>query len=148
VHQILTNEKYIGNNVYHRTSFKLKRKHVQNPPEMWIRASGVFPTIVPVETFARVQEIIIARSRRFTDEEMLEQLRAMLRQHGKISGVLIDERDDLPSSAAFRHRFGSLVRAYQLIGYTPDTDFRVVATAGCATVTIRWRGRVPGIETA
>ena len=123
VHQILTNEKYIGNNVYHRTSFKLKRKHVQNPPEMWIRASGVFPTIVPVETFARVQEIIIARSRRFTDEEMLEQLRAMLRQHGKISGVLIDERDDLPSSAAFRHRFGSLVRAYQLIGYTPATDY-------------------------
>ena len=28
VHQILTNEKYIGNNVYHRTSCKLKKKHV------------------------------------------------------------------------------------------------------------------------
>src|ERR1043166_9053268 len=28
VHQVLTNEKYIGNNVYHRTSFKLKLKHV------------------------------------------------------------------------------------------------------------------------
>ncbi|MEN9404074.1 MAG: hypothetical protein RL091_2777 [Verrucomicrobiota bacterium] len=38
VHQILTHEKYIGNNVYHRTSCKLKRKHVQNPPEMWVRA--------------------------------------------------------------------------------------------------------------
>ena len=37
VHQILTNEKYIGNNVYHRTSFKLKRKHVENPPDKWIR---------------------------------------------------------------------------------------------------------------
>ena len=33
VHQILTNEKYIGNNVYHRTSCKLKKKHVVNPPE-------------------------------------------------------------------------------------------------------------------
>jgi DNA invertase Pin-like site-specific DNA recombinase len=32
VHQILTNEKYIGNNVYHRTSCKLKKKHVVNPP--------------------------------------------------------------------------------------------------------------------
>ena len=30
VHQVLTNEKYIGNNVYHRTSFKLKTKHVTN----------------------------------------------------------------------------------------------------------------------
>src|SRR6185436_17748920 len=46
VHQILTNEKYIGNNVYHRTSFKLKRKHVENPPEMWIRQNGAFPSIV------------------------------------------------------------------------------------------------------
>ena len=42
VHQVLTNEKYIGNNVYHRTSFKLKKKHVDNPPEKWIRADGVF----------------------------------------------------------------------------------------------------------
>ena len=44
VHQVLTNEKYIGNNVYHRTSFKLKRKHVENPPEMWIRAQAAFPS--------------------------------------------------------------------------------------------------------
>jgi DNA invertase Pin-like site-specific DNA recombinase len=42
VHQILTNEKYIGNNVYHRTSCKLKKKHVVNPPDKWIRANGMF----------------------------------------------------------------------------------------------------------
>ncbi len=29
VHQVLTNEKYIGNNVYNRTSFKLKKKQRQ-----------------------------------------------------------------------------------------------------------------------
>ncbi len=38
VHEVLTNEKYIGNNVYYRTSCKLKRKHVENPPSMWIRS--------------------------------------------------------------------------------------------------------------
>ena len=123
VHQLLTNEKYLGNNVYHRTSFKLKRKHIQNPPDMWIRVAGAFPAIVAVADFARVQEIIIARSKRYTDAEMLEKLRDVLRQHGRISGVIIDEREDLPSSAAFRNRFGSLVRAYQLIGYAPETDF-------------------------
>ena len=51
VHQVLTNEKYIGNNVYHRTSFKLKRKHVVNPPDQWIRADGVFEGIVEPELF-------------------------------------------------------------------------------------------------
>lgn len=29
----------------------------------------------------------------------------------------------MPSSAAFRHRFGSLIRAYSLVGYTPETDY-------------------------
>lgn len=111
VHQLLTNEKYLGNNVYHRTSFKLKRKHVQNPPEMWIRGPGAFPAIVTSEDFLRAQEIIIARAKRYTDEEMLEKLREVLREHGRISGVIIDEREDLPSSTAFRSRFGSLVLA-------------------------------------
>ena len=35
VFQVLTNEKYIGNNIYNRMSFKLKKKRVRNPPEMW-----------------------------------------------------------------------------------------------------------------
>lgn len=123
VHELLTNEKYIGNNVYHRTSFKLKKKHVQNPPDKWIRAEGVFDGIVDPTLFFTAQGIILARSRKFTDEEMLETLRGVLQKHGKISGILIDESEDLPSSAAFRHRFGSLVSAYKLIGYNPPIDF-------------------------
>lgn len=123
VHQILTNEKYVGHNVYHRTSFKLKRKHVKNPREMWIRADNVFQPIVSAERFARAQEIILTRSRRFSNDEMLEQLKALWAKHGRVSGLLIDEQESMPSSAAFRARFGSLIRAYQLIGYTPATDY-------------------------
>jgi DNA invertase Pin-like site-specific DNA recombinase len=126
VHQILTNEKYIGNNVYSRTSFKLKRKHVENPPDKWIRADGVFEGIIEPELFLKAQEIILARCQKFTDEEMLEKLRGLLSQHGHISGILIDEADDLPSSAAFRYRFGSLVSAYQLIGYDPQIDYSFI----------------------
>lgn len=123
VHQVLTNEKYIGNNVYHRTSFKLKRKHVENPPEMWIRAQGAFPGIIDPLLFAKVQETILARAKRFSDDEMLQSLKGLWSRHGRISGLLIDEQESMPSSAAFRHRFGSLVRAYQLVGYTPRVDY-------------------------
>ncbi|WP_348638404.1 recombinase family protein [Paraburkholderia sp. D15] len=49
VHQILTNEKYIGNNVYNHTSYKLKIKHVRNPPDQWIRKEGAFESIVPLD---------------------------------------------------------------------------------------------------
>jgi hypothetical protein len=128
VHQVLTNEKYVGNNVYYRTSFKLKRKHVTNPPEQWIRAERAFAGIIEPGIFSRVREIILARSQKFTDEEMLEKLRILLEQHGRISGFIIDEADDLPSSTAFRHRFGSLVSAYRLIGYDPEIDYSFIET--------------------
>jgi DNA invertase Pin-like site-specific DNA recombinase len=126
VHQVLTNEKYIGNNVYHRTSCKLKKKHVVNPPDKWIRADGVFEGIVEPELFWRAREIILARSQKLTDEEMLEKLRALLKLHGRISGILIDEAEGLPSSTAFSHRFGTLVSAYRLIGYDPGIDFSFI----------------------
>src|SRR3989454_9072916 len=84
VHQVLTNEKYIGNNVYHRTSFKLKLKHVINPQERWIRADGIFEGIVEPSLFHTAQGIILARSRKFSDEEMLEKLRGVLNKHGRI----------------------------------------------------------------
>ena len=52
----------------------------------------------------------------------------MLKQHGRISGIIIDEAEGLPSSAAFRHRFGSLVAAYRLIGYDPEIDYSFIET--------------------
>ena len=124
VHQVLTNEKYIGNNVFNRQSFKLKQQRVRNPPERWVRADGVFEAIVGHDDFAKARQIILERSKRYTDDELLTQLRALLDRHGAVSGLIIDERSDMPSSSAYRARFGSLLRAYQLIGYRPSRDYR------------------------
>ncbi len=60
--QELTNEKYIGNNVYNSHYFKLKKKHVNNPPGMWTRKEGVFEGIVPLNTFLAAQELLAERS--------------------------------------------------------------------------------------
>ncbi|MGZ3278031.1 MAG: recombinase family protein, partial [Caulobacteraceae bacterium] len=128
VHQVLTNEKYIGNNVYNRVSFKLKAKRVINPPEEWIRADGAFEGIVELDFFEAAQRIIEDRSRRFSDQELLDRLSDLLAQKGWLSGLVIDEVEDMPSSSTFRHRFGSLVRAYQLVGYSPGRDYRYIET--------------------
>lgn len=114
VHQVLTNEKYIGNNVFNRVSFKLKKRRVRNPPEMLVRAEGAFEPLVDLDVFRRAAAIIAARGRRYSDSEMLECLANLLRDAGQLSALVIDERDDLPSSSAYRSRFGSLLRAYQL----------------------------------
>ncbi len=126
VHQLLTNPKYAGMNVYNRKSFKLKRKRITNPPEMWIRKEGAFESIVPLEQFLQAQEIIQKRSKHFTDAEMLERLRSLYEHYGTLSGILIDETEAMPSSSAYRSRFNSLVRAYQLIGFTPARDFAYI----------------------
>jgi hypothetical protein len=53
-------------------------------------------------------------------------LQAILAEEGSLSGVVIDERADMPSSSAYRYRFGSLIRAYSLIGYIPERDYRYI----------------------
>ncbi|WP_371816743.1 recombinase family protein [Rhizobacter sp. AJA081-3] len=126
VHQVLTNEKYIGNNVYNRSSFKLKKVRVSNPPDMWIRKAEAFEPIVPPDVFYTAQGIIRARARRFSDEELINRLRDLYRNRGFLSGMVIDEAEGMPSSAVYAHRFGSLVRAYEMVGFTPARDFRFI----------------------
>jgi DNA invertase Pin-like site-specific DNA recombinase len=121
VHQVLTSEKYIGNNVFNRTSFKLKRKRVVNTPDMWIRAVGTFPAIVAPELWDAAQIILAKRRQYLSDGEMLAKLKALYERHGRLSSVIIDEAD-MPRSAVYRRRFGSLTRAYRLVGYISGRD--------------------------
>lgn len=104
----------------------MKGKRVTNPPGMWIRADGVFEGIIKPEMFLRARAILLARNKKFSDEEMLEKLRGLLKEHGRISGILIDEAEGMPSRAAFGHRFGTLANAYRLIGYDAGVDFSFI----------------------
>lgn len=126
VHQVLTNEKYIGNNVFNRTSFKLKKRRVKNTPDMWIRSDHAFEPIVPPKYFYVVQGMIAERNRKLSDEVLLSKLDELRRCNGWLSGILIDEAADMPSSSAYQTRFGSLIRAYELIGYKPNRDYRYI----------------------
>jgi len=123
VHQVLTNEKYVGNNVFNRTSFKLKQHHVRNSPDKWIRKNAAFDPVVSMDLFIEAREIIAERSKRLDDETMLKLLRGLYERSGILSGMLIDEEEDMPSSTAYQTRFGGLLRAYALIGFCPMRDF-------------------------
>lgn len=127
VHQLLTNEKYVGNNVWNRRSFKLKKKYIANSPDIWIRATGAFDPIVTSEAFIQVREIIEKRAARLSDDQMLEVLKQVLDANGRLSGIIIDEFETAPSSYSYRRRFGSLRRAYKLVGYSSERDDRNIA---------------------
>lgn len=127
VRQILTNEKYIGNNVFNRTSFKLKKRRVKNAPDIWVRKNHAFEPIVSQESFYTAQGIIRERNRCYTEEEMIGKLRSLMEQHPTLSASLIDAADGTPTSSTYRSRFGSLVKAYRLAGYVPDRNYDYVA---------------------
>lgn len=126
VHYVLTSEKYVGDNVFNKESFKLKKKHVVNPPEMWIRSNEVFQPIVPVDLFTKAQTIFRERNRRYSNEELLDQLRILLKREGRLSALLIDESEGMATSFVFRDRFNGLFRAYALVGYTADRHLEYV----------------------
>jgi DNA invertase Pin-like site-specific DNA recombinase len=123
VHEILANPKYIGVNVYNRSSFKLKQKHVRNPPEMWIQREGAFEPIVSTEEYQTVQAILRARNRSWTDDEMLDGLRDLLKTIGRLSNRLIDKAGSIPRSQTYARRFGGLTRAYALVGWRSERDY-------------------------
>jgi DNA invertase Pin-like site-specific DNA recombinase len=126
VHQVLINPKYIGANVYNRRSFKLKRKRINNPMQMWIWRDGAFEPIVTASLFEQARTIIESRHSHLSDQELLERLRQLLQLQGRLSGILIDETEEMPSSSCYSSRFGSLTRAYALVGWTPDRDYAYV----------------------
>jgi len=127
IRELLTNEKYIGNNLYNRTSTKLQRSRVVNKPGDWVRCNNAYQPVIDAEIFAKAQEIINQRDHRYTDEELLQRQRDLLQKHGMLSGLIINEAADMPSTAIYANRFQSLRRAYELIGYTPARDYSYLA---------------------
>ena len=47
----------------------------------------------------------------------------------------------MPSSSTFRQRFGSLLRAYELVGYSPSRDYRYIETKSGDAVPFSPTGR-------
>ena len=98
VREVLTNEKYIGNNVYNRVSFKLKKMRVVNTPDMWIRKEGAFQPIVPSEVFYTAQGIMRARARRYSNEELIRAPAQPVPRSRVPVWLVIDETDGMPST--------------------------------------------------
>lgn len=126
VRRVLTNEKYIGNNVWNRRCTKLKSKLVYNPPNQWVRAENAFEPIVNRNLFDKAQEIVKSLYLRMSDDEMLAVLRNLHKRHGKLSGAIIDAAPECPPVYRYRSRFDGLLNAYRLIGCLPPKKAKFI----------------------
>jgi len=126
VREVLTNEKYLGHNIYNRRSSKLKSKSKPNPIEEWVRKENAFDQVVDQERYDCAHAIFKERNRKFSNDELLKRLSNLLRLKGMLSALIIDESEEMPPSSLYAHRFGGLLRAYQLVGYIPERDYSYV----------------------
>jgi DNA invertase Pin-like site-specific DNA recombinase len=130
VREILTNEKYIGNNVINRFSLKLRSKMVRNPEADWIRAEKCFQPIVSKRLFDRVQKVIVDKRTYYTDKGLLEGLAELKATQGRLSLRIIDGAVGMANGSTYQRRFGSLANAYRQIGYSVKTDRRYLEFRG------------------
>ncbi|MCP2218512.1 MULTISPECIES: recombinase family protein [Bradyrhizobium] len=117
IRHILDNEIYIGNGVYNRKSFRLRQVKKKNPPELWIRATGLFEPIVDKSIFLRAQELLKERYVKPSDEQLLDKLREALAANGRLSVSIMAATEGMPSAALYAYRFGSLREAFRRVGY-------------------------------
>lgn len=116
VSNVLTNPIYAGVQAFGRTVTRLGARPQKRPPKDWVTARTQTQA-VSAEAQGRAARIIAARMVMLSDEEMLARLKALARRKGRLSGPLIKAAEDLPCPATYSNRFGSLMKAYELIGY-------------------------------
>ncbi len=123
VSAVLTAPKYTGCNVYGKTSVRLSTPSVKIPRSEWVLIPGAFKPLVDAPMFSDAQGMLEKRTFNKSDEELLDALRALLASQGRLSRSVIKASAEVPSSSTYIYRFGSLQRAYELIGYCHPEDF-------------------------
>jgi DNA invertase Pin-like site-specific DNA recombinase len=143
IRRMLCNEKYIGNNVFNRTSSKLGQKNARNPPSAWIRIEGAFDRIIEPATFEAAQRLVAQRrvekpprDLRPSNVRILGKLARLFAEQGCLTTEMINAAEGVPHSTLYRKRFGSLRRAYELVGYRRDRNFEYFDGRRAVTATI------------
>ena len=114
---IIQNPKYSGCYVWGRRSKKLGGRSLRVPEELWTKIPHKFEPIVDECTFDRAQA---AMRRSLGNQELLACLRKLLREEGRVSERMLNYRRDTPCATVYHKRFGSLRRAFDLVGYKPQ----------------------------
>ena len=113
IHRILNNHAYAGWNTYGKTTQKLGQISRKVQREYWIAKPGAFVPIVSEDLFERVQRQLHKHGKHppKSDADLIRRMKKILDKHGILTHRLVGQR--------YYTRFGSLMKAYELVGYQP-----------------------------
>jgi DNA invertase Pin-like site-specific DNA recombinase len=138
VTRVLTHPKYAGCCVFNRSTQRIgvaKRSHT-NESE-WVLVPGAYKPIISPETFKQAQQILKSRSCARSNEEILDGLRRLLADKGKLTTAIIDECPYLPGAHVYDHRFGGMLKAYAIVGYKPSQNNEIMLWTRAHTLMYR-----------
>jgi DNA invertase Pin-like site-specific DNA recombinase len=115
--RILKHPKFCGSHVLGQRSQILQGPSIVMPKSTWCIVPNAFQPIVSEQIFDQAQLILASRTMFKTNEQLLDSLRRLLEREGRLSQKLISQTKGVPSHQAYRTRFGSLRKAFELIGY-------------------------------
>jgi DNA invertase Pin-like site-specific DNA recombinase len=137
VRKILTHPKYSGAHVYGATSQKLCTPAIHLPRSQWVITPRAIQPIIEPEVFEAAQQIQEKRTKHLSNDDMLNRLRRLLKLRGRLSQRVIERSRLVPAYCTYRARFGSLKKAYELIGYGEPEHFSLPTDLRRRTQAIR-----------
>lgn len=123
VTRLLRQSAYAGTQVWGRTTTLLSSPVKRVAPEEWAICPEAFEPIIRPELFENAQQRFAGFTCHLTDEQLLEQIRMVLRTRGKLSGAIIQESHLCPGETTYGKRFGGLMNLYARLGF--DSENRV-----------------------
>jgi len=115
--RVLHNERYIGNALWGMRDTRFDNPARRRPRSEWVIKPGAIPAIITAEAFMSAQKQTEERfsRRECSREELLNKLATILRRKKPLSQELMRMRRLLRNN--WERRFGSILQAYELIGY-------------------------------
>jgi DNA invertase Pin-like site-specific DNA recombinase len=119
VETILINPKYAGRLLSWSVVPRIGAHPVHLPRDQWTYRPAPFPPMISKALYAKAQEERARRRTVPTDEALLDDLRAILARHGRITRRLV-RQEARSAISVYLCRFRSMVNAYKLAGYQPS----------------------------
>jgi DNA invertase Pin-like site-specific DNA recombinase len=111
---VVKNPKYMGTQIWARSTGKLGQPRVRTPENEWVVRTYAFEPLIDEHTFTAAQKII-AHSK--SDKYLLDRLRFLLAAEGSLGRGEIRKTPGMPCEETYVNRFGSLRKAFALVGF-------------------------------
>jgi DNA invertase Pin-like site-specific DNA recombinase len=123
VKRLISNEKYMGVYIFGRSSRKLRTRRIRNDPKNWTVKRDAIEPIISAVQFEQAQRCMEAFRRYYSRERLLQNLRQLLKKHGRLSLRIINAQKGTPRASSYLRRFGSLRAAFSLVGFDVPVHF-------------------------